>query len=332
MDTPFNVGSVSKTMLAMGIMQQVEQGNIGLDDKITEMNLIFDPNNPLNKAPNNGITLRHLVTHTSGIKDSEGYNCSYYLHDNNASLYQMFGVDSCPADATSDPTTFYATDYFNADGRYVMEGIYNDGEYGFPGMVHQYSNVGAGLAAYSIEQKLDIDFAQTMQQNIFLPLNMNNTAWRHTELSEDNPKATQYALNEDLEPIEMPEFSYPTFYDGDLNISANDLAKYLITIVNGGEYQGTRILKEETVKAMLSAQTDVFSMFDTQGVFWHTKGSYIGHNGGDPGTNAIMKYNVETKTGVVILMNGEDDELGEGNVDEMLAPLVSLLYRYGLGQ
>lgn len=332
MDTPFNVGSVSKSVLAVGIMQQVEKGNISLDDQLAEMNLMFDPNNPLNNDSENQITLRHLVTHTSGIRDSLGYNCSYYLHENDASLYQMFGVEYCPAAATSDPTTFYAMDYFSNDGKYVMDGIYNDDEDGLPGESHDYTNVGAGLAAYAIEQKLGIDFAQTMKQDIFIPLNLANTSWHHTELSEDNAKAVQYTLDEDLDPIELPEFSYPTFYDGDLNISANDLAKFLITIVNGGEYQGTRILKKETVETMLKAQTDAFGMFDTQGVFWHKKGSFIGHDGGDPGTNAIMKYNLETKTGVVILMNGEDDHLGESEVGEMLLPLTSTLYRYGLGQ
>ncbi|MEW6990296.1 hypothetical protein AADZ91_06340 [Colwelliaceae bacterium 6441] len=78
--------------------------------------------------------------------------------------------------------------------------------------------------------------------------------------------------------------------DGDLNISANDLAKFLINIIIAGEYQ------------------DTFT------------------------TNAIIKYNIVTKTGTIILINDEDEHLGEGKVDEMLMPLVSTPYRYRLGQ
>ena len=330
MDTPFNIGSISKTMLAVAIMQKVEQGEISLTDELSDMNLSFDPNNPLNQ--NEGITLRHLVTHTSGIRDSDGYDCSYFVHESGVSLYKLFGDESCPENATTDSTTFFAEDYFNENGRYVMDGIYNDDEDGLPDIIYEYSNVAAGLAGYAVEQKLNIDFANTMKQSIFIPLQMDNTAWRHTELNEANPKAIQYTLNEDLEPIEVPEFSYPTFYDGDLNTSANDLAKFLITIINGGEYQGNRILKQETVEVMLSSQTEVLNQLDKQGVFWYWNGAYVGHDGGDPGTHAIMQYNTSTKTGIVLLMNGEDGYLGNGEVEGKILPLMSTLYRYGLGQ
>lgn len=330
MDTPFNVGSISKTILATGIMQKVEQGAISLADELTTMNLSFDPNNPLNQ--NSGITLRHLVTHTSGIRDSDGYGCSYFVHESGVSLYRLFGDEDCPENATTDPTTFFANDYFNENGRYVMDGIYNTDEDGLPDITHEYSNVASGLAGYAVEQKLNVDFANSMKQTIFMPLNMINTSWRYTQLSETNPKAVQYTLDEDLEPIEVPEFSYPTFYDGDLNTSANDLAKFLITIINGGEYQGNRILNQETVDTMLSSQTDVLNQRDVQGVFWYWNGAFIGHGGGDPGTNALMQYNTVTKTGIVVLMNGEDGYLGNEEAGEKLLPLISTLYRYGLGQ
>lgn len=330
MDTPFNVGSISKTILATGIMQKVEQGAISLADELTTMNLSFDPNNPLNQ--NSGITLRHLVTHTSGIRDSDGYGCSYFVHESGVSLYRLFGDEDCPENATTDPTTFFANDYFNENGRYVMDGIYNTDEDGLPDITHEYSNVASGLAGYAVEQKLNVDFANSMKQTIFMPLNMINTSWRYTQLSETNPKAVQYTLDEDLEPIEVPEFSYPTFYDGDLNTSANDLAKFLITIINGGEYQGNRILNQETVDTMLSSQTDVLNQRDVQGVFWYWNGAFIGHGGGDPGTNALMQYNTVTKTGIIVLMNGEDGYLGNEEAGEKLLPLISTLYRYGLGQ
>lgn len=330
MDTPFNVGSISKTILATGIMQKVEQGAISLADELTTMNLSFDPNNPLNQ--NSGITLRHLVTHTSGIRDSDGYGCSYFVHESGVSLYRLFGDEDCPENATTDPTTFFANDYFNENGRYVMDGIYNTDEDGLPDITHEYSNVASGLAGYAVEQKLNVDFANSMKQTIFMPLNMINTSWRYTQLSETNPKAVQYTLDEDLEPIEVPEFSYPTFYDGDLNTSANDLAKFLITIINDGEYQGNRILNQETVDTMLSSQTDVLNQRDVQGVFWYWNGAFIGHGGGDPGTNALMQYNTVTKTGIIVLMNGEDGYLGNEEAGEKLLPLISTLYRYGLGQ
>ncbi|NRD75277.1 serine hydrolase [Shewanella sp. VB17] len=330
MDTPFNIASISKTILATGIMQKVEKGEISLMDELTEMNLSFDPNNPLNQ--NDGITLRHLVTHTSGIRDSEGYYCSYFVHESGVSLSQLFIGEGCPENTTTDPTIFFANDYFNKNGRYVMDGVHGDDEKGLPDTTFLYSNIASGLAGYAVEQKLNIDFADAMKQSIFMPLNMNNTAWRYSQLSATNPKAVQYTLDEDLEPIELPEYSYPTVYEGDLNASANDLAKFLITIINGGEYQGNRILNQASVDTMLSSQTDVPSDGDVQGVFWVWNGAFVGHNGDDPGASARMQYNSTTNTGIVVLMNGEDSSLGKGEVEGQLLPLMSMLYRYGLGQ
>jgi hypothetical protein len=45
-----------------------------------------------------------------------------------------------------------------------------------------------------------------------------------------------------------------------------------------------------------------------------------------------MQYNTITKTGIVVLMNGEDGYLGNEEVEGQLVPLMSTLYRYGLGQ
>jgi CubicO group peptidase (beta-lactamase class C family) len=330
MDTPFNVASISKTILATAIMQKVEQGEISLDDKLTEMNLSFDPNNPLNQ--NDSMTLRHLVTHTSGIRDSNDIFCSYFVHESGVSLFQLFGLEGCPENATTDSTTFFANDFFNGNGLYVTDVIYGDDEEGLPDGTFDYSNVGAGLAGYAVEQKLNIDFADSMKQTIFMPLEMNNTAWRHTEFSAANPKAIHYTLNKNLEPIAIPEYSYATVYDGDLNTSANDLAKFLITIANGGEYQGKRILSQAAVEGMLSSQTEVFNQRDIQGVFWYWSGAFVGHYGRDPGSNAVMQYNAITKTGIVVMMNGEDGFLGKGEVHEKLLPLMAAFYRYGLGQ
>ena len=330
LDTPFNVGSISKAVLATAIMQQIEQGNISLNDSLDSMNLIFDPNNPLNQDEDNRITLRHLVTHTSGLRDSDGYGCSYYLHETGQSLYHLFGVEECPELVPTDLTEFFTSEYFTPNGRYVMNGVHLPGELGVPEQIHQYTNIGAALAAYAIEQKLGINLAERMQSKIFAPLAMINSQWDHTQLSPTNAKATQYTLDDELTPLAVPEYSYPTFYDGDLNTSANDLTRFLLTIMNGGEYQGVQILNQESVETMLTSQTEVLNENDKQGVFWYWQGPYVGHNGGDPGTYAIMQYNKSTESGIVILMNGEDGYLGENQVDELIIPLMSTLYRYGL--
>jgi CubicO group peptidase (beta-lactamase class C family) len=64
-DTLFQSGSLGKQFTAMAVMLQVEAGRLSLSDSITK----YFPDAPASWAP---ITIRHLLTHTSGIRDLEG--------------------------------------------------------------------------------------------------------------------------------------------------------------------------------------------------------------------------------------------------------------------
>lgn len=322
--TPFNIGSISKAVLGTAIAQKVEQNELNLDRPLSTFNLPFSVGHPNATTP---ITLRHLVTHTSGIADTLAYNCNYYIHGTELSLYAAFGAEHCPQEAIVDPTLFYQA-YFSEEGGINSELPYVATE---SGQFHSYSNVGAGLAAYAIEQYLSIDFAEDMKSSIFQPLGMVNTSWKHTDLIETRPKATQYTLTQDNEAIEIPEYSYPTFYDGDLNSSVHDLARLMLALSAGGVIDGNRILNSETVSAMFSNQTGLSDFrSEKQGLFWFLNGAFIGHTGGDPGTSATMQYNPTTKTGFVFMMNIEDDNLGNEVLGQQLAPLIASLYHTGV--
>lgn len=79
--------------------------------------------------------------------------------------------------------------------------------------------------------------------------------------------------------------------------SVADLSKFFIALLNGGEYQGTRILDAQMAAEMLRFQfTDAnrpenFPAADgNSGLFWRTKynGTRVGHGGNDPGIKADM--------------------------------------------
>lgn len=322
--TPFNIGSISKAVLGTAIAQKIEQNKLNLDMPLSTFNLPFSVGHP---NATEQITLRQLVTHTSGIADTLAYNCNYFIHGTELSLYAAFGAEHCPQEAIVDPTSFYQA-YFSEFGGLNNELPYVATE---PGLFHSYSNVGAGLAAYAIEQYLGIDFSEDMKSSIFQPLGMVNTSWKHTDLIETRPKATQYTLTQDNEALEIPEYSYPTFYDGDLNSSAHDLARLMLALSAGGAIDDNRILDSETVSAMFSNQTGLTDFrSEKQGLFWFLSGAFIGHTGGDPGTSATMQYNPTTKTGFVFMMNIEDDNLGNEVLGQQLAPLIASLYHTGV--
>ncbi|MCG7534265.1 serine hydrolase [Pseudoalteromonas sp. OOF1S-7] len=324
---PMNVGSTSKAVMGAGMMQLVEQGRLNLDMSLSEMKLPFDIAHPNTERD---ILLRHLVTHTSGIRDTVQYNCSYYIHGTNLSLYAQGGHEVCEDTTLTDPTEFYRA-YLLQDGQYYSEDVYIGAGSLPPGSVHNYSNVGAGLAGYAVEHVLGISLVEHLQQNLFAPLGMNNTHWDYTQLPEDNPKTPQYTVDDEGTVHYVPEFSYPTFFDGDLNSTAHDLARLLIAISQGGTLDNVSVLSEHSVATMLSVQTDVPTYWmDTQGLFWFWQGPFVGHGGGDPGTHTIMSYNPYTKTGVVALANAEDGTLGNGSNIQRLQTHLAAFYRAGV--
>ncbi|MFT4927231.1 MAG: CubicO group peptidase (beta-lactamase class C family) [Phenylobacterium sp.] len=83
-DTPFNLGSVSKTVLGVTAAQMIEQNIVSLGTTIAQSNLNFTVDIPYFDAGN--ISLRQLVTHTAGIADSDSYQCAYYMLEDQGSL------------------------------------------------------------------------------------------------------------------------------------------------------------------------------------------------------------------------------------------------------
>ena len=68
--TVFRIGSISKTMTAIGLMQLWEQGFFGLDDPVNDHLKHYQVNRPDRATP--PVTFRHLLTHTSGIGELRG--------------------------------------------------------------------------------------------------------------------------------------------------------------------------------------------------------------------------------------------------------------------
>ncbi|WP_440053077.1 serine hydrolase [Pseudoalteromonas sp. T1lg65] len=328
-NTPVNIGSVSKAVMAVSIMQKVENGDIDLDAKLNDFNLPFTVQSPYTTTP---ITLKHLVTHTSGIRDTLSYICSYYKHDDLRSLHYSFNTADCSEFPITDPTDFYRQ-YLLTGGKYFSDAVYAQGEEAEPGSVYEYSNVASGLAGYAVEQMLNINLAEDMKLNLFDPLGMNDTNWNYQALSPLNPKAQQYTADEEGNLIAIPEFSYPTFYDGDLNSSAHDLAVLLLALANGGELNDAHILKPSSIADMLSEQTDEqVDMFQTQGVFWIWQGPFVGHDGGDPGSSALISYNPYTKTGFAMVASGNDDTVGKGQFFSEMKKFTNAFSRAAMSQ
>ena len=297
-DTPFMLASVSKTVTGVAVMHAIESGDLTLDTDINTR-LPFEVDNP--QVDDETILLRHLVTHTSGIRDNWG-NMPYSDGDSPHAL-----GDFLEGYLVAGGKWYSATDNFNAIP---------------PGTAFDYSNVATALAGYTVEATTGSAFDDYCDAHIFDVLGMESTGWHLADFADDTV-AMPYAYSNG-EHVAYGHYGYPDYPDGQLRSSINDLSRFLAAISNGGEIDGDRVLSEETVEALLSPQ--VPSVTSTQFVFWYGSSSQgrslIGHSGSDLGVATDMAFEPETGNGVILLMNiGWDDP-----VRESAAEIIALLF------
>lgn len=295
-DTPFMLASVSKVVTGTALMQLVEAGKLDLDADINTY-LPFKIQNP---RASGTITLRHLATHTSG------------LVDNKKILEASYGA----GDSAVKLEDFLKSYYTPTGNRY-------DAKLNFaktkPGEKYEYSNVAIGLAAYLLERQTGGNFAEYTFEHIFKPLGMNDTHWFLQNFKDVSSIAFPY----DPEFPELTHYGYPTYPDGQLRSSANDMAKFLAAMMNGGQLNGTRILETKTLNAMLEPQFPDAPKKQPQGLFWtFKKGGLIGHAGGDPGAGSYLYWNPDTHIGAVVMFNTALTEKNSSGVANILKTIL----------
>ncbi len=281
----FLLASVSKTITATALMQLFDQGEFGLDDAINDK-LSFDVKHPDSNTP---ITFRHLLTHTAGISDASSLDDQYY-----------YGEDS-PVDLKQ-----YMQDYLSVGGQYYDEK--DNFEKFTPGDGYSYSNIGAALMGVLVEEISGMGFNDYCIQHIFQPLGMTNTYWRLDETDTTTIVRPYEYVRRAYEPLQ--HYTFTDYPNGGLRSNGLDLMKFCGAFVNGGDFNGTRILEATTVAEMLKAQVSDFD--EGQGLSFYITGKaegLWGHEGGEKGTTTVIAFHPSTQNGVIILTNASDVEI-----------------------
>lgn len=295
-----NIASISKTITATAVMQLWEKGLLQLDANVNQY-IPFKLQHP--KFPEKAITIRQLLTHTSGIKDGPGYKKGYACGDPAVSLKDW--IESC---LSEDGEHYYAEYNFYSEG---------------PGAIHRYSNVAFGLLGYVVECITKQAFHTYVKQHILDPLGMSQTGYLLSEV-DTQQVITPYLY---LGPLQkglsstsatpLPYFnpyciySFWNYPDGLTRTSVEDLAKYAAAYMNGGAYKGKRILKEATIEMMQQPQLPkAINEDQDQGLSWfYSPGlapSWF-HGGSDPGVSTRLYVDRKNKIGVVVLQNSNED-------------------------
>ena len=235
MDTLFRIASMTKAVTTVAAMQMVEQGKLALDQPagevvpaLTNPQVLegFTPDGkPQLRPARNPVTLRLLLTHTSGFV--------YDTWNENMNRYAV--VSGLPAARTGKLAALNAPLGFEPGERW---------EYG----------IGIDWAGRLVEAAAGKHLEAYMQDHIFAPLGMRDSSFNmRADWSGRIAQVHTRQANGRLEPMETaPPPADREFYPGGggLFSTAPDYLTFLRMLLNGGELNGTRVLRPDTVRMM----------------------------------------------------------------------------------
>ncbi|MFZ0602458.1 MAG: serine hydrolase domain-containing protein [Roseiarcus sp.] len=232
-DTVVWIASMTKAITGACAMQQVERGKLSLDAPIkTLLPELANPmvlegfdadGNPRTRPARGDITLRHLLTHTSG--------CSYDFWSADVTRYlEKTGtpaIISCANAALTVPLLFD------------------------PGEKWDYG-VGIDFAGKAVEKVTGQKLGRYMKENIFDPLAMKDTAFKigdeqRKRLAKIHARTPEGFVATDTEIPQEPEFEMG---GGGLYGTVGDYLKFAQVFLHDGTFNGAQVLKPETVRLM----------------------------------------------------------------------------------
>ena len=270
-DSILRVGSITKTFTALALMKLVEKKRLQLEQPIRNLLPDVPLANPYLTSP---ITLAMLLEHTAGLKDLSRKEFNY---PSPLSLKQAFQVEP--------------------NARKVLWE---------PGNFKSYSNAGAGYVSAAIEQITRQDYDQWFNKSILAQMGMHNSQLNWSKKLEQSLVA---GYDADLKTaIPYWHTLYRAF--GNLNTSANDMAKFLLLLINNGTVDGKIIFRASSIQRMETPKT---SLAARQGL---TLGYGLGirselyeghrlyqHGGDADGYLAHFAYNKDSRRGYFIVIN-----------------------------
>ncbi|GGG53938.1 serine hydrolase [Paenibacillus radicis (ex Gao et al. 2016)] len=238
-NTLFRVASITKTFTATTVMQLAEEGKVELDRDISPyLKGIVIPN-----KTGSPLTLKHLMTHTSGFDRTEA------------------------AADEGDPGDVYPLDRFIKDNIPTVVRK--------PGEAYRYDNYAYNLLGYIVQNVSGKPFDQVVQQRIFMPLGMKNS---HLILTPDIQKRLATPYDSDGEPL--PQYAtYPNNSpDGGMMTTGTDMARFMIAELNGGKLGDASILNAQSLQQMQQLSVSIHP--DIPGVGFGFESSYPDLNNG----------------------------------------------------
>jgi len=300
----FRIASITKTFTAAAIMQLYEQGKLCLDDDVS---IAFGApiRNP--RFPDDVITYRMLLSHTSSMSDAQGwFNFDILnpeLNPNHADVFWDFA----------------------------------------PGEEYRYCNLGFNLLGALVESHTGVRFDNFVRDNLLRPLGMMESGFNNDSINSD--KFVSLYMRRDDAWVEANAYASPAARmenyilgrtamvfspTGGMKTSASELTTWMLTHMNFGTFKGVRILSEESARLMQTlveprSGTGIYGLGFMQRADFVEDTTLIGHTGNAYGLLSAMFFCQNRDFGIVLLTNGSRPI--EGGQNRILEDIVSAMYQ-----
>jgi CubicO group peptidase (beta-lactamase class C family) len=262
--TNYRLASVTKQFTAASILLLAEDGRLKIDDPVRK----WLPTLP---KVADAVTIRHLLTHTSGLIDYEDVipeTMKAQLHD--------------------------------ADVLHLLES--QNRTYFRPGSDYRYSNSGYALLALIVERASGRTFAVFLRERIFQPLGMTSTVAYEEGISTVSTRAFGYTQEQGRWTRTDQSQTSAVLGDGGIYSSIDDLAKWDAALYDG------RLLRPASLQAAFKPATRTDDPDVEYGFGWRITGETLWHSGETVGfRNVIVRYPKRHLT-VVVLTNRNEPE------------------------
>jgi CubicO group peptidase (beta-lactamase class C family) len=280
-DMHYAIGSISKQFTAACVLLLVQEGKLSLDDPVSR----FYPE--LTRA--NEVTIRNLLTHTSGYEDyaPQDYTIPAWTHPSSAQAI----------------VHEWATKPLDFD----------------PGTQYQYSNTNFNILGLIVEKASGEPFWQFLSTRVLQPLHLNHTIDLDTE--HDKVEVTGYARNA-LGPLRPARIEAPGWYfaDGEMAMPVSDLLTWDISLMNESLLAASSYDAMETEMKLKNGQGIGYGLGVSVGYRnGHRSVTHSGEVGGFVAQNYVFP---DDKVAIAVLTNQE----ASSAAGEVARAITSLLF------
>ena len=277
----FHMASITKPFVATSLMQLVEKGKVDLDATVVRYLPYFRMADERYRT----ITVRQMVTHSSGMPDVDDYEWNKPQYDDGSLERYVRSL---------------------SDRRLLFP----------PGEKFRYSNMAFEILGDVIAKVSGRSFDDYVQDRILTPLRMKDSTLL-VRRADATLLTWGHELDEHDRPFPSKVFPYNRIHSPSSNLHSNvlDMARWAMANLNHGELDGRRILQASAYELLWKRARDLGgpppapSRLSPVGLSWfireYRETTMVGHSGGDTGYATDLAMLPEKKIAVVWMMNSD---------------------------